>query len=64
MAKKLFKEGVSKSIRFRAVCKDGDFVGMWTSIKEEADEDKKRHQVNHSDHEVMIEFEQTGHIID
>ena len=50
----------TKSIRFRAVCKDGDFVGIWTSEEDEARQDASQHKRGNPDHEVRIEFEQSG----
>jgi hypothetical protein len=48
---------------YRAVCTNGDYRGRWRSTKQEAIDDAKRHKEGNPNHEVEIEFEQSGRMM-
>lgn len=58
MTKKL--NSGKQDVRFRAVCSNGDFKGKWRNSQAEAEADAAKHLEKNPNHEVEIEFEQSG----
>ena len=46
------------TIRYRAICNEGDYKGNWRKSKEEAYKDALRHQNKYPSHSVRIIIEQ------